>query len=74
MLEGGGVDVDKITSSSRSQSKLGFISIFTLVFDTDTESWLGISPSRVASSAVCVFIIPVCSDKINPSVLKPVCL
>ena len=70
--EGGGVDVDKITFISLSRSKLVLIQFFNLAFDTETESWLGISPSRVASSAVCVFCIGVCSDEVNPSVRKPV--
>ena len=53
-LEVGGVDVDKMTLSKQSRSKLGLISIFNLAFDTETESCIGISPSRVDSSAVCV--------------------
>ena len=55
-VEGDGVDADKITSSSWSWSKLGLIQFLKLAIDTYTESWLGISPSRVASSAVCVFL------------------
>ena len=46
-LEVVGVDVDQITSSKQSRSKLGLISIFNFAFDTETESWLRISPSRV---------------------------
>ena len=71
-VEGGGVDLDKITSSSWSRSKLGLIQFFYLVFDTETESWLGISPSRVDSSAVCVFYIGIWSDGVILSVCKPV--
>ena len=66
------MDVDKITFISLSRSKLVLIQFFNLAFDTETESWLGILPSRVASSAVCVFCIGVCSDEVNPSVHKPV--
>ena len=41
-LEGGGADVDKITSSKQSRSKLSLISVFYLAYDTETESWLRI--------------------------------
>ena len=50
------MDVDKITLSGLSRSKLGLIQFFTLAIDTKTKSWLWISPSRVASSGVCVFL------------------
>ena len=39
------------------------IQFFNLAFDTETKSWLGILPSRVASSSVCVFCIGICSDE-----------
>ena len=52
--QGGGVDVNKITSSNWSISKLGLFQFLNLAIDTDAESWLGISSSKVASSAVCV--------------------
>ena len=48
-VEGGGVDVDKITLSSDHEVSWVYFSFFNLAFDTETESWLGILPSKVAS-------------------------
>ena len=67
-----GGDVDKITLSEKSRSKLGKYFSFNLAFDTQTEFRLGISPFRMASSAVCVSSFQFWSDEVNPTVRQPV--
>ena len=71
-LEGGGADVDKITSSKQSRSKLGLISVFNLALTQRPNPGFGFRHLGWLHQQCVSYHLVFCPDDANPGARNPV--